>query len=68
MTQAQLALPGLAPPDALTVARAEYARLYAEWLAVAHLAESDERSRLQPLVGKAFVLVDRLENGPAWWH
>lgn len=72
---AQMALPGFAPvevddpqPDPLTEARAEAARLHAEWLAVCHIADSDERTRLQPLLRAALVRVDLLVNGPRWYH
>jgi hypothetical protein len=65
----QLTLPGMAPArSALDEAREELARVRAQWEAVAHLAESAERSRLQPLYRDAIVAVDRLEHGPAWWH
>ena len=66
--QQQLALPGLAPPDPLAAARAEADRLGAAWLAVAGIADSAERERLQPLYTAALILVDRLESGPKWWH
>jgi hypothetical protein len=65
----QLTLPGMTPArSALDEAREELARVRAQWEAVAHLAESAERSRLQLLYRDAIVAVDRLEHGAAWWH
>lgn len=64
----QIALPGLEPDDPLTQARTEAARLQAEWQAVCHIAESEERTRLQPLLRAALVRVDLLVSGPKWWH
>jgi hypothetical protein len=64
----QLALPGLGEPDPLAEAREELRRVRAAWEAVAHIAESEERSRLQPRYREAIIRVDRLEHGPAWWH
>jgi hypothetical protein len=69
--QQQLALPGLAPPpppDPLTKARAEAARLSVAWHAVAGILDSAERTRLQPLYFAALILVDKLESGAKWWH
>jgi hypothetical protein len=65
----QLTLPGMTPArSALDEAREELARVRREWEAVAHIAESAERSRLQPLYRAAIIAVDRLEHGVAWWH
>lgn len=49
MAAAQMALPGLEPPDPVAEARAEADRIGAEWKAVCHILDSPERSRLQPL-------------------
>lgn len=68
MTAAQLALPGLDAPDELAAALAERDRLGAAWLAVAHLRDSEERSRLQPLYCVALKRVEALTLGPCWWH
>ena len=65
---AQLALPGFTTPDPVAEARAEYERLYALWHAVAHLRDSEERERLQPLVRDAYIAWDRLKDGKKWWH
>lgn len=64
----QMALPGLGQPDPLAEAREELRQLRAAWEAVAHLAESAERSRLQPRYFAAVIKVDRLESGAKWWH
>jgi hypothetical protein len=64
----QLALPGLGESAELVAARARLGELRAAWLAVAHLRESDERERLQPLYFAAVIAVDRLESGPKFWH
>lgn len=56
----QLALPGIMAPlavDPLAAAVEERDRLRAEWGAVCHIAESAERSRLQPLLEAAIVRV-----------
>lgn len=66
---AQLVLPGLDPPDELAEARADLARVQAAWRAVAHIAESEERSRLQPVYFAALRRVEVLELGyVSWWH
>jgi hypothetical protein len=65
----QLTLPGMAPARSeLDEAREELARVRAAWEAVAHLAESAERSRLQPDYARAVCRVDALESGRKWWH
>jgi hypothetical protein len=65
---AQLALPGFAAPDPLAEARAELREVRAAWEKVSHIADSEERSRLQPLYFAALIRVDRLESGRKWWH
>lgn len=65
---AQMALPGLEPPDPVAVARAEADRLGAAWLKVCHIADSPERTRLQLAWEKAYKRWDALDSGPKWWH
>lgn len=64
----QLVLPGLGESEELTKVRAAAARIGAAWKAVAHLRESEERERLQPLYFTALKRVERLTLGPCWWH
>lgn len=68
MSAAQPGLPGFDAPDPLAEAREELRRLRSAWEAVAHLPDSEERERLQPLYFAAVIAVDRLESGKKWWH
>ena len=68
MSAEQPGLPGFDPPGPLAESRENLRRLRAAWEAVAHLPDSEERERLQPLYFKAVIELDRLESGPKWWH